>query len=154
VVAGFKSPDHSAPLLAAAFVVAAERGDDLVIVHGWKLPTAYDDVIGAQLTAQSVRQHVVDTIRPLIADLRKANPQVEVSIRVRHSRAAKALVEASRGADAVVMMRPDLPGGPYPGSTTRAVLRDSACPTLVLPGPVGVRPATRFVLEKHGAFQP
>jgi hypothetical protein len=45
VVLGVKSPAHAHELLARAFDVAAARGATLVVLHAWKLPDPYLDLV-------------------------------------------------------------------------------------------------------------
>lgn len=154
VVVGFKSPDRSRDLLAEAFAEAAERQASLVIVHAWKLPSAYDDIISARVSAEDVEQHTVDMISPLIADLRQAHPGVRVRICAEHAQTAQALVSASRTADLLVLMRVRSPQVlPHLGGTARALLREAECPVVVFPGPTAEIPDAPMVLEEDGQLK-
>jgi nucleotide-binding universal stress UspA family protein len=160
VVVGFKEPDGSACLLRAAFTEAESRGADLVIVHAWKLPAAYDDVIGARVAQETYRDHAREIIEPLIADLRAAHPGVRVIVAVPHAQAARALIDASYDADLLVMSCPSAHQGiRHLGSTARAVIRWSTCPVIVYPATSSgelvddTEDEVPFVLERDGALQ-
>ena len=133
VVVGFKSSKDAAELLGSGFAIAAERQAELIIVHAWKLPSAYDDVIESRVAVEEFRRLSIATIEPLIKDLRTAYPHVPVRIEAVHAQAAYALVAEARDADLVLLMRSS--PGPLPshlGRTARAVLRDAGCPVEVL----------------------
>ena len=133
VVVGFKSSKDSAELLGRGFAIAAERQAELVIVHAWKLPTAYDDIIESRVAVEEFRRLSIATIEPLVKDLRAAHPDVPVRIEALHAQAAYALVAEAKDADLVLLMRSS--SGPLPshlGRTARAVLRDARCPVEVL----------------------
>jgi nucleotide-binding universal stress UspA family protein len=156
VVVGFKHPDGSLQQLTDAFAEADRRGADLRIVHAWKLPSAYDDVIGARIAEESYRTHTRETIEPLIADLREAHPGVHVMIEVQHAQPARALVDASHDADLVVLTRPTAHQGvPHLGSTARAVLRWATAPVIVFPvSAEETAPDERpLTLERDGALR-
>ena len=149
VVAGFKSSKDANELLATAFAIAADRRAELVILHAWKLPTAYDDIIESRVAVEEFRRLSLATIEPLVDDLRRAYPDVPVRIEALHAQAAYALVAEAKDADLVLLMRS--PHGPMPthlGRTARAVLRDAGCPVEVLvPG----RPAARERNDLEGS---
>jgi nucleotide-binding universal stress UspA family protein len=151
VVVGFKSTKDAAELLASAFAIAADRRAELVILHAWKLPTAYDDIIESRVAVEEFREHSLGTIEPLVGDLRTAYPDVPVRIEALHAQAAYALVDAAKDADLVLLMRSS--HGPMPthlGRTARAVLRDAGCPVEVLvPGRAAAREQRDF--EDSGA---
>lgn len=134
VLVGFKSPGESTDVLAAGFAEAARRRAELVIVHGWKLPSVYDDIISARVAEEAVRLQTEETIEHAIASLRAAEPGVPVSVRVQHADRVRALVSASHEAD-VMILTTRLPrhGFPHLGGTARALLRWSACPVMAVP---------------------
>jgi len=133
VVVGFKSSEDAAELLGSAFAIAAERQAELVIVHAWKLPSAYDDIIESRVAVEEFRRLSIATIETLVKDLRTAYPQVPVRIEALHAQAAYALVAEARDADLVLLMRSSSGALPaHLGRTARAVLRDAGCPVEVL----------------------
>jgi len=134
VLVGFKSAEESADALATAFAEAARRRAELVIVHGWKLPAVYDDIINARVSEEAVRLNAEEMIASAIEPLRTADPTVAVTSQVVHADPVHALVSASREADVLVLTKP----GPHHvlahlGSTARALLRWSECPVVVVP---------------------
>jgi nucleotide-binding universal stress UspA family protein len=134
IVVGVKSSRHAPELLAEAFRVARQRHASLLVVHAWKLPGAYDDIIEARVDLDTLRAEAVREMKGLLQELRGAFPDVPVEVEVVHDHAAHALVEASRVADLVVVGRRGhgVPAAVHLGSTTRAVLRAAPCPVRVV----------------------
>jgi nucleotide-binding universal stress UspA family protein len=133
IVVGFQSPEQAAPLLLDAFALANNTGAEVVVLHAWKLPSGYDDVIVSRVGAAAWKEQQVTKIYDAVSELRTSNPEVPVTVEVVHDRPAHALVEASRAADRLVLSRP-VHGGYFHhlGSTARAVLREAHCPVEVL----------------------
>lgn len=148
VVVGYKSAKHSLPLLAAAFDAASRLGVDLDVLHAWRLPSAYDDIIESRADREAWRERVLATLTPLMADLRRQYPRVPVHVDVEHADPARALLVACRDADLVLLARP-AHGAVFGhlGHTARAVLRSPACPIEVIP----VRDTTAEILEEVDA---
>jgi nucleotide-binding universal stress UspA family protein len=135
VVAGVKSDEHSGEVVDTAFAEAEKRGAKLILLHAWKLPGAYDDIITSRVAAEEWTERATAEIESLIAGHRATYPAVEVESRVVHLQTAKALVAASLEADLLVVGRRSHLGG-----VARAVLRHAHCPILVVP-PAGASPA-------------
>lgn len=134
VVAGLKKPDASTALAHRAFEVAEDLDAALVLVHGWRLPTAYDRFLAHRSSWEQWSQQQVDAIEELIGDLRRQHPTVPVQIEVKQGTAAKALLDASVTADRLLVARPNHGGYLHHlGSTARAVLGSAACPVEVVP---------------------
>jgi nucleotide-binding universal stress UspA family protein len=153
VVVGYKSPQHCVELFDEAFSLADQRGAELVVLHAWKLPSAYDDLVAARVQAESWNAEEAARIETQLADCREAYPRVPARVEVVHERPVRALVEASRSADRLVLVKP-AHGGYFHhlGSTARGVLRMSTCPVEVVP-PVAVpEPITGLSLEAGGAL--
>lgn len=156
VVAAFKTTDHSQELLAHAFAAAAERGGELVVLHAWRLPGVYADIIEDRAGTEEWRAHALTVIEPLLKDLGIAHPEVSVRVEVIHDQPAHALVHASEAADLLVLVRRP---HPHPaawslGVTARAVLRDAHCPVEVVPTVSALPPSVPgLVLEDAGALQ-
>jgi nucleotide-binding universal stress UspA family protein len=146
-----KSPAHAAELLGTAFAAARERSARLVVLHTWRLPSAYDDIIESRVARDQVEREGTAEIEGLLAPWRTAFPEVEVEVRVAHDDAAKALVEASREADLLVIVRRShgVPAATHLGGTARALLRHAACPVMVVP-PTPVPELPTLVLEAEG----
>jgi nucleotide-binding universal stress UspA family protein len=134
VVAGFKTPRHAAELFAAAFPAAEECGADLVVLHAWRLHSAYDDMIVQRVSETAVNREQKDLIWQLLADFRASYPTVRVRIEVTHETPVHALVSASQSADRLVIVRPAHGGFVHHlGRTARGVLREARCPIEVVP---------------------
>lgn len=154
VLVGVKSPSHSTALLGDAIGLAAERGAKLVVLHAWKLPSGYDDIIETRVAADDWRRQSIDEMEALLKDWRVSFPDVEVEIRVVHDHPSFALVEGSAEADVVVLVRRahGVPAATHLGGTARAVLRSAHCPVRVVP-PDAIGSIPGLVLEQAGAIQ-
>ncbi|MBZ5736962.1 universal stress protein [Nocardioides mangrovi] len=150
VLVGVKSPQHAGELLAEAFAVAHRRGARLVVLHAWRLPSVYDDIIEVRVDLDSWQEEATIEMEALVRDWRVVYPDVPVEIRVVHDRAAHALVEQSQDADVIVLVRREhgVPAAAHLGSTARTVLRSARCPVRVVP-PTGT-PEVPVLLESEG----
>lgn len=139
VLVGIKSPESPEALIDDAFAQAELLGGGVVVLHAWRLPSEYDDIIGARVAVEDWRREVRDILEPHLAPWRKRYPDVPVELRVVHGHPAQALVRAAEEADLVVIARRahGLPAAAHLGTTARAVLRSADCPVRVLP-PVAV----------------
>ena len=154
VLVGVKSPSHATPLLGQAIALAQDRGATLVVLHAWKLPSAYDDIIESRVDVDEwVRESTVE-MESLLRDWRTSYPDVKIEVRVVHDHAGHALVEASREADAVVVVRRahGHPVATHLGGTARAVLRSAHCPVVVVP-PEDIGMVPGLVLEQGGEIK-
>ena len=153
VLVGFKSPDHADVLLGDAITLAAEAKAVLVVVHAWKLPGGYDDVITSRVAADEWRDRAMSELETLLAPWCAAYPDVEVEMRVVHDRPAHALALASKEADVLVLVRRahGVPAAAHLGGTARALLRSADCPVrIVAPDAPPLLPA--LALEDAGAM--
>jgi nucleotide-binding universal stress UspA family protein len=134
VVAGFKSTAHSAELFEAAFRAADECGADLDVVHAWKLNGYYDDIIIRRVSEATTNRDQKAVIWETLAPWQEAYPEVRVKVHVVHDYPVRALIEAARGADRLVLVKP-LRGSAvhHLGRTARGVLRFAMCPIEVVP---------------------
>jgi nucleotide-binding universal stress UspA family protein len=135
VVVGFKQPRHADELLAGAFAVAADLATGLRVLHTWRLDSAYDDMIAGHHDEEAEwTREERGVIERQLRDVRESYPEVPVTVQVIHDRPTKALVEASAGAQRLVIGKPAHGGAVHHlGRTARGVLRGSACPVEVLP---------------------
>ena len=135
VVVGFKQPQHADELLSAAFATAADLGVGLRVLHVWRLDGVYDEMIAGHHDEETEwAREERSVIERQLRDLRESFEGLPVSVRVIHSRPAKALVEASARAQRLIIGKPAHGGTLHHlGSTARGVLRGSACPVQVLP---------------------
>lgn len=121
-------------LLAVAFDEAVSRSARLRIVHAVHFTDQYDDVLFAgDAGAAELAALKRDLVRELAPTMHRY-PLVRSELVVERARPADVLVEESRAAALVVVgrHRAALPWGPHLGSTVRAVVRESACPVLVV----------------------
>ena len=136
VVAAVKWVEEWEPHFDRALAIAAERGAHLVLLHAWESPMVDDDLLEREW-----KERARTDLEELVTRRSEANAEVGVEISIVHGQPAKAVVEASRTADLLLVTRRPLafPFGSL-GGTGRAILRESHCPVEVLP------PATR---RKH-----
>lgn len=154
VVVAVKSCAGSAELVRRAMQIASDRQAPLTLVHAWRLPLVYDDVIadrvgedGWEEAARTVLRAVVDSVRRDVPD------DLEVRIDVRHGQPARALVDASENASLLLLGRRShgFASG-HLGATSRAVLRAVSCPVEVLPELTGSEGLPGLVLEEGGGM--
>ena len=151
IVVGYQDVAHEADLLPHAFVVAAARGADLTILHAWKLPGCYDDMIVRRTHEDEWHAAARERIESQTAGLRADNPEVEVDVRVVHDQPAHALREASKDADLLLVGRHADSGVRHLGSTARALLREATCPVEVVPTRLVGSADQELRLERAGA---
>ena len=135
VLVGVEDCAHAVEPLTTAFRAASERRARLTVVHAWKLPSPYDDIVVARTHGEEWQRETSRQLAEAMAALREEFPEVHVEVDVRHETPATALTEASRRADLLVVGRHGH-GGPLGfrlGSVTRALLREASCPVEVVP---------------------
>lgn len=151
VLVAVKNPVHSSELLADAFAVADARGARLVVLHAWKLPGGYDDIVAARVATEEVAGRSTAELEKLLRGWRTTYPAVDVEVRVVHDQPAHALVQASAEADLLVMVR-HAHGFPSSlGGTGRALLREAHCPVRVV-APGAVAAVAGLVVEQGGGL--
>jgi nucleotide-binding universal stress UspA family protein len=135
VVVGVKAPNHAEELLGEAFAVASARSAELLVLHAWKLPGAYDDIVADRVKTEEWTKRTTSEFNELLAPWRRVYPHVMVETKVVHDYAPTALERASRGADLLVLVRRahGVPAATHLGGTARGVLRTAACPVRVVP---------------------
>jgi nucleotide-binding universal stress UspA family protein len=136
VVVGVDGVDseEGSRLLEHAFTRAAEARADLTVVHGWQLPSGYDDAVVAQPEVEEWRERYLRVLHGRLGPLRSLYPAVPVAVDIRHLHPAEALIQAGKDSDLVVLGRGRLehPLVEHLGSVARAVMREAGCPTEVL----------------------
>lgn len=134
VVAAVKDLRKGRGLVRRALHEAEERKAELVLLHAWQMPTAYDGVVFAGLDASEWEREGREALEQLVQALPAPSAEVKVRVDVRRGQPARVLVDASQDADLLVIAR--RPHG-FPlghlGGTGRAVLRASHCPVEVTP---------------------
>ncbi|QNN52832.1 universal stress protein [Nocardioides mesophilus] len=135
VLVGVEDVDHPGEPLETAFSTAARRRSRLTVLHAWKLPSPYDDIITARTHGEEWQREASRRLEQSMADLRLRYPEVHVEADIRHEPPAAALVEASARADLMLVGRHSrgAPLGFYLGSVTRTLIRETHCPVEVVP---------------------
>lgn len=135
IVVGVEGQKHSQDALAVAFVAAAERNATLTVLHAWKLQSPYDDLIDSRVDVESLDQSATAMLGEILREWTDDYPEVDIEIDVRHQHTLPALVDASAGADLLVLGRRGraAPLGIHLGSIARAVIREASCPVEIAP---------------------
>lgn len=154
VLLGIKRAATSPYLLARAFELARDSGATLVVVHAWRLPDAYADLIAERIQPEEWRAEGLRMLTALLAEWRAQYPDVEVETHVVHGSAVDVLVEHSAQADiALVVRRHRDATRLWPlGGVARALLRLSAAPVEVVPDGPGADLLPGLELEQDGAI--
>jgi len=147
VVVGVDQLEHSGEVLAAAFEAAGTRGERLTVVHAWRLPSPYDDIIVERAQGDDWRAGVTRELAVAVAPFRSDHPDVEVELDVRHQFPTAALLGAAEGAALLVVGRrgPGAPFGFHLGGVARAMMTHAHCPVAVVP--MRPRPGERLELD-------
>jgi nucleotide-binding universal stress UspA family protein len=134
IVVGIKDPEHAAALVAAGLEQAHRAGARLDVMHAWKLPSGYADIIAVRVASEDVAQRQQTLLEQEVDVHRGDHPDVDVTINVRHTQPAHALVQASADADRLLISRPHHGGvAHHLGGVARAVLQEARCPVEVHP---------------------
>jgi nucleotide-binding universal stress UspA family protein len=134
VVVGVKDSESAAALVSAGLALADELGDDLVIVHAWKAPSGYDDIISTRTYADEYGLQQTTVLEPLVQAHRAEHHDVTVRIEVVHEQPAHALARVSGNADRLLISRPRHGGNLHHlGFVARAVLHNAHCPVQIHP---------------------
>lgn len=135
VVVGIDESDASHDALDLAFREARSRGAKLVVLHAWRLPTAYDDISYSRAAAEEWIGEAHEEMEKTLAPFRDAYKDVEVEIDLRHEYAGPALAASTEDADLIVVGRRGhgAPTGIYLGSLARMLIREGRCPVEIAP---------------------
>lgn len=135
VLVGIKRPDGSPELLAEAFSTAQARGARLVVLHAWRLPSFYEDVVADRVAEAEWDDRAHEEVDRELQQWRVAYPDVHVEVRVVHDQPAHALVSASEWVDEIVLVRRPrgVPAALHLGPTARAVMANAHCPVRIVP---------------------
>lgn len=135
VVVGVDASHAAHDALDLAFQEARRRSARLVVLHAWKLPTAYDDIAYSQATVDEWMAAATEEMDKTLAPFREAYPDVVLEVDLRHEFAGPALVSATENADLIVVGRRGhgAPWGIYLGSLARMLIREGKCPVEVAP---------------------
>ncbi len=134
VTVGVQRPDQSETLLATAFAEAVASGARLLLLHAWRLPSGYDDIITNRTAGDPWARHMTAQLEEAVAGPRASHPDVPIEVRAVHGQPARVLVDAAVGSDRLVIGKPEHGGFVHHlGGTARGVLREASCPVLVVP---------------------
>lgn len=134
VIVGVKNPVTGADLIDAGLSLADELDADLDIIHAWRAPSGYDDIIVNRTEADEYAATQRDVLEGLVQAGLEKHPDVAVRIEVLHAQAAHALVSASANADRLLISRPRHGGFLHHlGYVARALLNEARCPVEVHP---------------------
>ena len=135
ITAAVQDPLEAPVLLRAAFQEARDRRAALVVLHAWWLASGYDmTVVDADMRAEWSERSKAE-LEPVLAPLRSAFPDVDVTIEVRHAPPVEAVLDAAETSDIVVLGRRHhlLPLGSHLGPVARAALSHAASPVIITP---------------------
>ncbi len=137
IVVGVDGSDESLAALRWALREAALRGASLVVLHAWAYPTAVGfptmRLVDLGVMKESSEALLADAIR----DATTGSPStVSIDPVVTEGSAAQALVDASEGADLLVVGARGHGGflGLVLGSVATQVVHHATCPVVVVPG--------------------
>ncbi|HET9021560.1 MAG TPA: universal stress protein [Ornithinibacter sp.] len=135
VVVGIDESSASHDAVSLAFGEASRRNAQLVVMHAWRLPTAYDDISYSRISADEWMGSAREEMEKTLAPFRDVYPDVDVDIDLRHEYAGPALAAATEGADLIVVGRRGhgAPMGIYLGSLARMLVREGRCPVEIAP---------------------
>lgn len=133
VVAGVDVPERSEEVLGAAVAEAHARGAALRIVHSWALPVHHEGLVIEVEENRRWTDRSQAEVRAALDALGDATVAIEAEVVVHPGRAIEAILEASQGAELLVIGRHDplVPIGSHIGPVARAVLREASCPVLL-----------------------
>jgi len=137
VVVGTDGSPVSEAALGFAFDAAAVRGAELVALHAWS-PTAVDKALEPMMDWDAVADEEDAVLAERLSGWGQKYPQVTLRRSVVRDGAARALVDASRGAQLVVVgsRGRGTAAGLMLGSVSHGVLHAAHCPVAI------VRPGT------------
>jgi len=137
VVVGTDGSPVSEAALGFAFDAAAVRGAELVALHAWS-PTAVDKALEPMMDWDAVADEEDAVLAERLSGWGQKYPQITVRRSVVRDGAARALVDASRGAQLVVVGSRGRgnAAGLLLGSVSHGVLHAAHCPVAI------VRPGT------------
>jgi len=130
-VAGVDDPEHG-DVLATAVAAAQERHGRLTVLTAWWRPTGSTEGPLTQVDDSAWPERLRTDLDRALAHL-APDPGLPLELHIRNARPGDALIEASHGAQLLVLGRHDplLPTGSHLGPVARTVLRGAACPILL-----------------------
>lgn len=139
VLLGVDGSPANDPAVGFAFEEAALRGVPLAALHTWTHPvsTGAGDMLPLVYDAADVEAEEARVLAEALAGWHDKYPDAVVHRKLLRGGARKALIEATRGAQLVVVGARGRNGftGLLLGSVSQAVLHHAACPVAVVPHP-------------------
>ncbi|MFI6935799.1 universal stress protein [Streptomyces sp. NPDC050287] len=137
IVVGIGEEAATANAIRFALEEAERRGALLEAVRAWRRP-AHETTDHPLLAGKSAQAHEQRAVETLEAALRAAPAGVELRRRTAEGSARRVLLDASHGADLLVVGARRHPGhfGLQLGRVAHTVLHHAACPVAVVPEPV------------------
>lgn len=136
VVVGIDGSEHSRLAFQHALEAAAVRGKKVTTVTSWNVEVVNGVVVTEPGSTEweSVDARYRTMAESAIAAARDAHPEIEVTVEVRHGRAADTLVEIAEGADLLLVGSRGRGGfrGMLLGSVSQRVLALATCPVAIL----------------------
>lgn len=136
VVVGVDGSTGSSQAVEFALAEAAARGAELVAVSAWSahLSSRTEDALPLVYDASDIEATQARLLREALADGRQRWPRVVVREEVRHGRPAPLLLQASAGAQLMVVGARGRGGfaGLLLGSVSQAVLHHASCPVAII----------------------
>ena len=136
VVVGVDGSQLSQDAAAVAYEQAALRGVGLSILHAWDSPgfDAPGAVLPTEVVLEDIQQEEQELIAETVAGLREDYPEVDVQQRLVQGRTSKVLIDASRGAELVVVGSRGRGGfaSLMLGSVSHALLHHAHAPVLIV----------------------
>ncbi|MDO5099122.1 MAG: universal stress protein [Corynebacterium sp.] len=141
VVVGVDGSDVSQQATDFAFAEAQARGTKLIAIHTWmdmQVQASLAGLAAAQQEWNIVEDEQTQLLEERLAPMLEKYPDVEVDMVITRDRPIRALVDASKDAQLLVVGSHGRGGfrGMLLGSTSRALLQSAPCPMVV------VRPTT------------
>jgi len=135
VVAGVDGSTASGAVLAVAAEEASTRRARLTVLHAWRPEGQYDAAIGSRVLADRWRTEADRGLAELAGGLADEHPDLQVDRVLAYELPRTALVDASGGAQLIVVGRTGAsrPFGVLLGSVARTLIRAAECPVLVVP---------------------
>lgn len=136
IAVGVDRSVSSVPALLAAAEEVRLRGGELHVVHAWSIRTAPRPEgcpPGAVPSLDEYQKAVREDVGRMVANHLGERPGFPVRVHAAHSAPARALLNASRGAELLVIGYPDRRGfaGLLMGVITEQCVRYARCPVLV-----------------------
>jgi nucleotide-binding universal stress UspA family protein len=133
VVAGVDVPERSEEVLAAAVAESRARAASLSIVHSWALPVHFEWIPPEPGERERWTDRSKAEVRAALDRLGDESVAIDAEVVVHPGRAVEAILDASQGAELLVIGRHDplVPYGSHIGPVARAVLREATCPVLL-----------------------